>query len=231
MLLRRLTASAISLVPSLILATSASACFVGAGQNSDSLTDNHAALSNLGDVLQQSMVEFPLTDTLGNDVSVGRMVYGVSRNQFGSLDFFYQFFNYSPDEIGLNNVSLDGFKGVTAEVHTLAEPDENIPYAANRSLDSSKIDFLFDDCLLTPGQRTVTLVVSTDAQHYEETGVVNLAPFVSPQSTGSFIDLADAQVQAFAPASSHAAVVPLPAPAWSSLAGLIATIIYVVRHK
>jgi hypothetical protein len=233
MLLRRLTNSAATLLPSFMLVTTTHACLVAPGSGSDDLSSNHAAASDLGDILQQSMVEFPLSDESGNDVTVGRMVYGVSRSATGSLDFFYQFFNYSPESIGIKSVKLNGFSGVNTEVHTLAGWEEDLPIAAERSPDGSQIDFLFDDCLLTPGERTLTMVVQTDAQHYAEQGTVDLTPFlITPLSSSTTTSLAEAQLQAFAPAASHSpAIVPLPAPVWSSLAGLVVTMIYVIRHK
>jgi len=229
MLFRQLTHSAASLLPSFMLAASASACFAQPPR----AHNGHTEATDLGDVLQQSMVEFPLSDIDGNEVTVGRLVYGVSRNDGGSLDFFYQFFNYSPQDIGLNTVTLNGFSGVNTEVHALAGIEENLPVSALRSEDGSKIDFLFDDCLLTPGEKTLTLVVRTDADRYEETGTVDLLPFVFtgglPRVASS---LAETQVQSFAPATHGTPLtVPLPAPVWSTLAGLLVTVIYVIRHK
>lgn len=216
-----------------LFATSTSACFVEPGQSSSSLTDSHATVTSLGQtILERRFAEFPLFDVSGKQDSVGRVVYGVSREETGTLNFFYRFVNYTPENIGIESIQVSGFGDVLTEVQTLSDDDHQmLPHSALRSATGSQIDFEFDPAPIEPGAKSATLLIRTNATAYDQNGALSLQAIgssrFSPETTYTF---EDAQLKSFSPAAAPHTV-PLPAPIWTGLAGLAATVVYVLKHK
>jgi hypothetical protein len=131
----------------------------------------------------------------------GTMTSAVYRNQFGTLDFYYQYVNGAGSD-PINRITMNSFRGFTTDVgyRTTAigpfvagtvEPDE-----ANRSFSGSVVGFDFDPPVAIPsGATSRVLVVRTNATDFRNgwTSVINggattvaaFAPVPEPTTLGA----------------------------------------------